>query len=591
MDDSVGLIDTPRKKSLQSQAESLRVTLKEYERTYAAEHNGHKPSRNEIKANKVVAGQYQCYQTIRDMLAGKRGLEGLETANRRKTRKGHERTDSSISLTPHRTQKTFSASKSRSHPNDIDPYDAPPSISPKVFPNAIGPTPRRDGTMLGIFDMLSNSGSRDSSQATPSNRKRKADVLYADESQATVTQSPSQKGRQSTANDTQAFPVATPRSSLATDRRNHSKTPVSDSKKFMLNHFFATPSAVRFAGVMDTPARTKTPLRDLVLGISPAKELELGVQILTQVDATPPYLKRSFCFKDRLLSAFEEPNPTSTSTRRAFSGGLRHARFAPKPLSQIISDRKQTEEQERQRQQPRDEDDNEDEDEDGLDALREMETNEVSVLVEDSQIVEDPTSAPEKAEAGQEQPARMWKKKGQKRTTRRVIMRPVKVQPVAARKPKVVEAEQDMDVDEDVDEDDNNVSRVDETQLIDTPTAGNTEPDDADMDFLDDVQNDSFDPDEDDEHSEQTPFKKPAPKQKSKSTSSSKSSPTKSKTDSKPLGKPPKTQKDSGAREADEEAGRKINPNAHSHMNFRSLKIKNKNSKAKGRGRFGRGRR
>src|ERR1700748_651234 len=101
MDDSVPLIDTPKRQSLQSQADSLRVALKDYERTFAAEHSGRKPSRDEIKRNKIVAGKYQQYQIVRDVLVGRRGLEALETPKRQRTiRKKHERTDSALCLKP-----------------------------------------------------------------------------------------------------------------------------------------------------------------------------------------------------------------------------------------------------------------------------------------------------------------------------------------------------------------------------------------------------------------------------------------------------------------------------------------------------------
>lgn len=602
MDSSSYLLDTPKKKSLQSQADAVRATLKEYEHTFAVEHSGRKPSRDEIKGNKTIAASYQRYQTIRDVLAGKRDLEALKTPKRPPpSRRQHERTDSAISLTPRRTQKS-SPLKQRSHPNEVDPYDAPSSLSPKVLPRAIGPTPRRDGTVLGIFDLLSNTGSR--SQGTPSSRKRKIDLLYGHESrdgsgQQEIAQTPSHKRRQFSSN------AATPRSSMATGKRNQSKTPVSDSKKFMLNQFFATPSTVRFAGMIGdhgeaaTPAQSKTPLRDFVFGITPSQENKPKAGVAAN-DATPPYLKRSFSFKERLLSASGGQMSTSIDSQRKLNGKLRHARSAPKPLSQIIADRQQADEEDQdQHQGPSYEIE---EDEDDLDALREMEANEVSVLVEDSQIMDEaghvlPTSRPD-----EEQPVRTWKKKGQKRSTRRVMMRPVKVQPAKAPKAmqKVAILEMDEeDVDEEDEEDDNNISRVEETQLPDTPTATPDtdipDLDDPDIEYLDDlgpqIEAGNNDPDDEDaflpEDDEDT---RPKKKSRSRTTPSVKKIKTKSTSQDvdKPVGKPPKSKKATKEPDADESSGRKINPNAVSHMNFRSLKIKNKNSKAKGRGRFGR---
>ncbi|KIW69540.1 hypothetical protein PV04_05413 [Phialophora macrospora] len=611
MDEAVALLDTPKRKSLQSQAETLRVELKEYERAFAAEHNGRKPHRDEIKANQSIAGKYQQYQNIRHVLSGKRGLEVLKTPKRQQTtRARHSRTDSAISLTPHRSRNNFSPTKPHVHPNDLDPYDPPSSISSRVLPDAIGPTPRRDGTVLGIFDMLSNSGSRGSSQATPSSRKRKIDALYGKESHheadhTEVAQTPSQKPRQSASSLEGALAAATPRSTMTTGKRNHSKTPISEGKKFMLNHFFATPSAVRFAGMIGdddeatASAQSKTPLRDLILGITPTQHKKNEAQTRAN-DATPPYLRRSFSFKERLLSASGEKNPASTIARRSLSGMLRQGQFAPKPLSQIIADRQRAQDQESQSQ--RIEDADEDEDEDDLDALREMEANEVNVLVEDSQIIDDSNPAPDSGNLEADDHVRAYKKKGQKRTTRRVIMRPVKSQPAAPRRreqrPKakaVVDEEEEEEGDSD--EDNNNVSLIEETQLVDTPAASEPEFEDSDLDFLDDEaaqenkarqgdgdDGDEFQPDEDGSSKMK--------KSKSEAASSSKKSKSKhTKDPGRALGKPPKSRKDTKDTDPKEETGRMINPNAYSHMNFRSLKIKNKNSKAKGRGRFGRGRR
>ncbi|EXJ59768.1 hypothetical protein A1O7_03915 [Cladophialophora yegresii CBS 114405] len=628
MDDAVALLDSPKKKSLQSQADTLRVELKEYERAFAAEHNGRKPNRDEIKANQNIAGKYQQYQNIRMVLAGKRGLEVLKTPRRQQTTRGtrHARTDSAISLTPQRPRSSFTPTRPQIqiHPNDIDPYDQPLSISPRVFPQAIGPTPRRDGTVLGIFDLLSNSGSGRGSQATPSSRKRKVGALYGvtGHNQAggftEIAQTPSQRPRQAATGigiDGACGAAATPRSTMATGKRNHSKTPISEGKKFMLNHFFATPSAVRFAGVIGgdgdgdgdgeatPPAQGKTPLRDLVLGITPT-QTKIGAQTSSANDATPPYLKRSFSFKERLLSAFGAQNPTSTTTaRRSLSGSLRHGKFASKPLSQIIADRQQAQDQGAQRQR----NDDEDGDEDDLDALREMEATEVNILVEDSQFLDDSNQAFGNGDGKADQPGHAWRKKGQKRTTRRVIMRPVRPEPAApARqrqkqnqkpKQKIMPEDGEEDEDEESGEDNNNVSLVEETQLVDTPPA-----EDSDLDFLDDDDNEPEnknhrgDSDEDDgfQPNGDGPSKTKKPKSKAglsleKSKSKAAQDPAGS------LGKPSKSKKapknTTGAKEVKEIPGRMINPNAYSHMNFRSLKIKNKNSKAKGRGRFGRGRR
>ncbi|KAK5454262.1 hypothetical protein LTS15_006262 [Exophiala xenobiotica] len=668
MDNALPLLDTPKKASLQREADTLRTALKDYERTFAAAHNGRKPGKDDIKSNQTIATKYKEYNKVRDVLAGKLGLDELNPPQP-KVKHFHIRTDSAISLTPQKSRHRSTPSKPRVHPNEIDPYDAlPSSVSPRPIFHAIGPTPRRDGTVIGIFDMLPPSGSIKSSQGTPSSRKRKVDALQEDQpnddnTQATITQTPSQRRSHHRAAESGKIHniTATPTSREDSSNRKHSKTPISQSKRFMLDHFFATPSAVRFSNLVQhddgdddddapylngTPAQTKTPLRDALLGInSPAKQ---NTEI-SGTEATPPYLKRSFSFKERLLSA-SGGRPSSSASMRGYNinvttsptqikkgprvglRGAKFAPFAPKPLSQMIAElQSQSQSDSVQAGDTADrvdnDDDDADDDDDDMEALREMEAGEVNVLVNDSQARA--LGLGQSAEASP--PTRLWKKKGQKRTTRRVIMRPVKMKPAAA--PKFVAADDDDDDDQneessedelaldsahahaakDDDRQGGDVSRVEETQLLNRAVAH----DDGDVDGeLDDMEyliaeaeaerdgedaDQLLDSDEDDEFllesadvSRTTRATKKkgysSAKSKAKGGSADSAGKSSSKNGSKAKTKAKDKDKDKDAAE-DGKPSRTINPNAYSHMNFRSLKIKNKNSKAKGRGRFGRGRR
>lgn len=655
MEQSVPLLDTPKKLRLQSQADELRTALKDFERNFAAEHKGQKPGREDIKANAEIQNKYSEYSKLRNVLDGKLSIEVLnplsqQEQNIRHRQRRHRRTDSAISLKPHTAHPNQTPSKRRYHPSQLDPYDAPRSASPKVILNEIGPTPHRNGTILGIFDMLyASGGSRKSSQQTPVRSKRKRDALHDDiaegtDLQGTMAQTPRHNRADQSASQGNHLASTTPTSGPATGRRNHSKTPVSDSKRFMLQHFFTTPSAVRFATMLQdettpnakTPAENKTPLRDQVLGISPAKGH------VAAVDATPPYLKRSFSFKERLLSASgNTASPSSpqrktgpASARTLGTRRTRQTRFTPKPLSQIIADRvsQQIEVPHASNDDEFDDDHDDDEDDDDeLDALREIELQENPLLVGDGQ--RNHSQAPG---VGAEEQGRVWKKKGQKRTTRRAIMRPTKMKPAEA--PKFVAA----DDDDDGDLTDHEISRVEETQYMpDDAFDVGPEPDDDELEYLiaeteraddenppqqhrgentlrgnprvghddankknledafppdppeydSDVYFDDDDDDDDDDlhrHHLESPVKKR--KESSKSKSRSKQTQAKSK-------KPPHDIADEdGSGNGNANVTRKINPNAQSHMNFRSLKIRNKNSKAKGaagrgKGRFGRGRR
>lgn len=618
MDEAIPLLDTPKRKSIQLQADALRASLKDFERNFAAANNGRKPSKDDIKADAAIAAKYRDYNKVRDVLSGKLGLDALNGAPPRRKNE-HTRRDSAISLTPRRPRHTeHTPSKAtRLHPNEIDPYDAPSSASPKVMLSAIGPTPRRDGTVLGIFDLLPRSGSTartTTSHETLSSRKRKIDLVFETQdgdrgvNLAAVAQTPSQRPskRAGKVAEQTMPPTTTPRSCMKTGRRQHSKTPVSEGKRFMLNHFFATPSAVRFVTMIDaedgdaanvhvhaakTPVQgggvigsSKTPLRDTVLGLSPSKS-EAGA------DATPPYLKRSFSFKERLLSASASSSVTTSSawkratspnSSRAGPRALRHAKFGPKPLSQMIADLQSQNQSEQG-----------DEHDDDLDALRELEFNEVNVLVNDSQANEYPAQADDASTA---EPLRTWKKKGQKRTTRRVIMRPVRLKP--ADPPSFVAADDDEDGEDDEDElaldhkqgderDTNGVSRVEETQpdfsvMPERPEPGSDA--DSDLDYL-------IAEAEQDDEDEFLPDKEPTVTlQRKRGSAKTRKNANPNDVPGQPVTKT-RGKKGSAKNGADEAVTRTINPNAYSHMNFRSLKIKNKNSKAKGRGRFGRGRR
>lgn len=207
-----------------------------------------------------------------------------------------------------------------------------------------------------------------------------------------------------------------------------------------------------------------------------------------------------------------------------------------------------------------------------LDMLREMEDGDdigqisrakdaPKVCVEDSQVPDMPLGPDGQGDSESEdlealkaegkdrmgRPLKVWKKKGQKRTTRRVTIKPN----IAKWKPepewkggKEGESEEE-------------VAAVEETQSI--PAAPVAEADknaeelQTDNNYIGEAASDEGEP-QDQKRTEEA----------------------------KPRGRPEKAQKELPK----ERKKKKISATAHA--NFRALKIKNKNSKAKGRGRFGR---
>jgi DNA replication and checkpoint protein len=574
--DSLALLDTPKRQSLSTRSADLRAVLKDWEKSFASTHGGQKPGKDDIKADPDISKKYKEYNRLRDVLAHKLGVEALGEPKSPSRATKRTRADSGISFTP---RKSTNRLPDR-HPNQIDPYDHPNSASPKqIFFSAIGPTPQRDGKVLGLFDLLSNSGR--SSQATPSARKRKIDVLYSEheKEEEMVAQTP---GRQQQKSGGDLLEHLTGDVFDSASRRKHSRTPASEGKKFMLSQFFATPTTLRYTALGDdgnTDGRVvdKTPLRSMVLGLSPSQPINGDSP---GPDATPAYLKRSFTFKERLLSA---SNVSTTQTTRdqgldftspmAVRRGprpLQRTRSMPKLLSQIVQDLRKLEDEQN---------------EDDLDALREIEGNvNIGVQANNSQdlnqtLVGEIQLDGNIAEAIENQPPKVWKKKGQKRTTRRSTMRPGTVKLNEA--PKWVAADEDEEIEDEL-------LRAQETQLARVKTASSlcgdlSEDELADMDKQTQTQtqkrkqkgNISEDEVYDVEDEDSTEQKGGPRENPSKSTTSG-------------------TKKVRDDKKAKTKSGRTINPNAHSHMNFRSLKIRNKNSKAKGGrfgGRFGKGRR
>lgn len=165
------------------------------------------------------------------------------------------------------------------------------------------------------------------------------------------------------------------------------------------------------------------------------------------------------------------------------------------------------------------------------------------------------------------QPRKPWKKKGLKRQTRRVNMRPVLHAP---RKAAELEAVQEEDEDEGAGGDE----VVLETQLDGAP-ARRQNHDDGSGDETEYYDEDSGD--------ENEPPASPSATRKAKPRANPIAE---KKPADKGAAKGKEKEKEKPTENVLKKAGKKVAATAHA--NFRRLNIKNKNSKAKGRGRFGR---
>jgi len=191
-----------------------------------------------------TAQKYKQYNKIRDILAGK--IQPESANEQQLDRKRKETADNLPPQTPSKRSKVFHTPR-KSH-SQITPADLPgpaaeittPSISRTLFspalPTSIGPTPQKDGRVLGLFDLLGHTPSRSYNgvlssapvAATPSRKRGSA---------ADTSRTPTTSGRY-----IELVGLTTPlderRGSL---NERGTKTPSSSSRKLQ----FVTPAFLR----------------------------------------------------------------------------------------------------------------------------------------------------------------------------------------------------------------------------------------------------------------------------------------------------------------------------------------------------------
>ncbi|KAF2273917.1 uncharacterized protein EI97DRAFT_382413 [Westerdykella ornata] len=357
---------------LETRCNALRLELKAWEKAFAAEHEGRKAGREDIKADATISAKYKEYNKLRDILSGRSQprTPSKRTATRKPASDGEK--------TPKAQQKSLNATplkrKRDSGVSFGELTEVNENLSPQG-PDMIGPTPQRDGIVLGLFDLLPTE--------TPSKRRA---VLA--EVAPNVLQTPSRN-------------LEVPESETSLPPGRGERTPQSIGKRNLLDRF-VTPQK-RKRGEEGTPT-------------SALKGL-----------ATPAFLRRDAALD--VIIEDDEPTPRPAPWKRRGLG---------RSLSSMIQSLKKQEE------------DRLDEE---AEIMREMEmeaegivvprkSNAPEVVVEDSQqaMPLGPDGAVDSEDEGNQenddaqgpdgQPRKVWKKRGQKRQTRRVIMRPNFVKPL-----------------------------------------------------------------------------------------------------------------------------------------------------------------
>lgn len=434
------------------------------------------------------------------------------------------------------------------HPSSLDPYDPPLSThdTPIAHRTSIGPTPQKDGIVLGIFDLLS--------PAAPTPPKQARSTLEPIYSNSLKT--PSKRRRNSVQNSSNNDQENTP----ATKRLKPSPPTESDHASFL------TPSARRTL----TPSH-RTP-----------HSSRAGVSKLS-FDDTPAYLKRNSQNTQSLRNYTDGTELEYDESGLVSWSPMLKVRIRPKPagkgLSALVRGLREMQEERLDEE---------------LELLRELEggskpaakitavsasavqekqpTNANDVFVSDSQAPDmplgpdgdhhdDESDGDELEGKGRDgRPLKVWKKRGQKRSTRMVVMKPSR----AKWKPEPTwKAGKD--------DDDEELEVVPETQPASTIPVGG-------------VEQECLSPDETKDKDDPTDVEAEYPSSEDESN--------KKKGKQKKSNQARKKNEVAAATAAVAEEGgqkkKKKKVAATANPNFRALKLRNKNSKGKGGGRFGR---
>ncbi|CAI6334957.1 unnamed protein product [Periconia digitata] len=190
---------------LEQRCNTLRSDLKLWEKKFAAAHDGRKAGRADIKANTEISQKYKEYNKLRDILAGKTGPQ-TPSKHTRSLAHNADRTPKAAKVQPNTPKrKIVEIGTDSIAPSPSQPFS-------EQRPAFIGPTPQRDGKVLGLFDLL------------PAETPSKSRAVFAD-IVPNILQTPSKQVEFKDVETTPEFKI----------RRE--RTPLSSGKRFMLDQF------------------------------------------------------------------------------------------------------------------------------------------------------------------------------------------------------------------------------------------------------------------------------------------------------------------------------------------------------------------
>ncbi|KAK8227160.1 DNA replication/checkpoint protein [Phyllosticta capitalensis] len=535
----------PARESSTLLCDSLKSELKAFERSFF-EANGRKPGRADIKAAGDIAPKYKEYARLRDLLNGQgepsspkrkehdHAPESQTPTKKVKTTKVHAATPSRRHSSKHATLAT----PSKHHDGQEEPQEAPLSAT-KIFNDSymrslLGPTPQKDGYVLGIFDLLPS--------ATPSKERNVLGDIAAN-------QTTPRKQESNESDDV-----------WSGRRARFGRTPMSEGKRHYLDQF------------MSTPLKRK---RDQEEQPTPSSK---GAE-------TPAFLRRDWRPMESLKEEPESPKMTKKPRvlMRSISTILQERRKEREEDARKAVEEAEQAEAAWQAQQHEDQDTDGDHD-DELEAMRELEAEQAPMSSASkntarrlftSKAPAPPTAQPAEmslgadgetnpsdgeddgeANASAAQETRPWKKRGAKRQTRRVIMRPVHARSKPQPQLETIPSEDENDS--------SDATCVPETQYNDVALANPSSDtvvqahDGSDTDTAVEEDGSDFS-----DHEEEKPKSQRKPNKKPAATTA-------------------KDARDKDGGNVVKRTARKISATAHA--NFCRLKIKNKNSKGKAGG-------
>ncbi|KAM7204626.1 putative dna replication regulator sld2 protein [Rhypophila sp. PSN 637] len=427
----------------------LRAELKQWENDWAKTSGGKKPSREDIKQNREISNKYKEYNNLRDTLAGKiKPTKTLPSAARqeetiaKQEQQRKRKQDRDIVLPPSRTPQKRSKHaqtplKSQTYADVELSAAVTPSLSRKLFsspalPTSIDPTPQRDGRVLGLWDLISATPSRSTGDdATSSKNTRQTNATPSkhngipDNDNALATANANRLNRTPNSSRMNKFlldelpGMMTP---IHKRDRNHQPTDKTPSSRSVSKLHFATPAFLRRSTAplpavgengewkVDPIKLPRKPhargLSNMVASLRKLEEeaLDDGLEVMREMEmeaeareslapGSKPIANVATAAtgtgSDEAAGADKTDNTTTTTTTT-----VQHDKIAP-------------EEEQRRPERP---------------------------LLLGGFDDENLYDSQEEQQLDRGQPLRVFKKKGQKRTTRKVNMKPsrVKRQPIAA---------------------------------------------------------------------------------------------------------------------------------------------------------------